>query len=464
MKIRGAPGAPAVRSEGDYTAAVAGLRADYAALPPGAPARLIKRTSNVFRPRAEGAAHLDANAFRGVLSIDVEGRTADVGGLTTYADLVDATLAHGLMPLVVPQLKTITLGGAVTGLGIESTSFREGLPHESVLAMDVLTGDGRVVTAGPDNEHADLFAGFPNSYGTLGYALRLRIALAPVRPFVHLTHERFRNAAALTARLTQLCAATGEEAPDFLDGVAFSPGELYLTVGRWADATPREPSDYTLEHVYYRSLQERSHDWLTIRDYLWRWDTDWFWCSRVFGVQDRPWLRHLLGRRHLRSTTWWRLVGLEQRYGFKAALDRRRGLPERESVVQDVEVPAEALPDLLAFLDAHTQIRPVWICPLHARDDRHWPLYPLAPDRLWVNVGFWSTVALPPGEGDGFHNRAVEREVTRLGGHKSLYSTAFYDRDEFDRLYGGDAYGVLKKSWDPDGRLLDLYDKTVGRG
>ena len=31
--------------------------------------------------------------------------------------LVDATLPHGLIPLVVPQLRTITLGGAVTGLG-----------------------------------------------------------------------------------------------------------------------------------------------------------------------------------------------------------------------------------------------------------------------------------------------------------------------------------------------------------
>ena len=106
--------------------------------------------------------------------------------MTTYEHLVDATLPHGLMPLVVPQLKTITLGGAVTGLGIESSSFRNGLPHESVLEMEVLTGDGRVVVARPDNEHADLFHGFPNSYGTLGYALRLKIELEPVRPYVRL--------------------------------------------------------------------------------------------------------------------------------------------------------------------------------------------------------------------------------------------------------------------------------------
>ena len=98
------------------------------------------------------------------------------------------------MPLVVPELKTITLGGAVTGLGIESSSFRNGCPHESVVELDVLTGDGRVLTATPDGEHADLFAGFPNSYGTLGYALRLRIELEPVRPYVMLTHSRYRDA------------------------------------------------------------------------------------------------------------------------------------------------------------------------------------------------------------------------------------------------------------------------------
>ena len=111
------------------------------------------------------------------------------GELRNYEDLADATLAHGLTPLVVPQLRTITLGGAVTGLGIESASWRNGLPHESVLEMDVLTGAGEVVTASP-TEHPDLFRGFANSYGTLGYATRLRIALEPVGRTVSLRHSR----------------------------------------------------------------------------------------------------------------------------------------------------------------------------------------------------------------------------------------------------------------------------------
>ena len=127
------------------------------------------------------------------MHVDPETRTAIVGGMTTYEDLVDATLPHGLMPLVVPQLKTITLGGAVSGLGIESTSLRNGLPHESVLEMEILTGDGRLITAAPDSEHADLYWGFPNSYGTLGYALWLTIELEPVKPYVHLQPLQVRQ-------------------------------------------------------------------------------------------------------------------------------------------------------------------------------------------------------------------------------------------------------------------------------
>ena len=197
--------------------------------------RLAKRTSNLFRPRtAEPVAGLDASGLTGVISIDVDGRTADVQGMCTYETLVAATLAHGLMPLVVPQLKTITLGGAVTGLGIESSSFRNGLPHESVLELDILTGAGELVTASR-TQNADLFRAFPNSYGSLGYAVRLRIELEPVQPFVGLRHVQFTD-------LDELCAAIAtisstrrwlNESVDFLDGVMFAPDDAYLTLGRF---------------------------------------------------------------------------------------------------------------------------------------------------------------------------------------------------------------------------------------
>jgi FAD/FMN-containing dehydrogenase len=90
-----------------------------------------------------------------------------------------------------------------------------------------------------------------------------------------------------------------------------------------------------------------------------------------------------------------------------------------------------------------------------------WPLYPLTPGRLYVNVGFWSSVALEPGEAPDTHNRLVERLVGELGGHKSLYSTSSYSREEFDRLYGGTRTPRSRRRTTRPGRLLDLYDKCV---
>src|ERR1700760_2897490 len=184
-----------------HHAAVTTLRAAYSALPPGSRVRLAKPTSNLFRFREPtGAPGLDVSQFASVLRVDPDAAVADVGGMTTYEHLVAATLPHGLMPTVVPQLKTITLGGAVAGLGIESSSFRNGLPHEAVLDMDVLTGAGEIVTASP-TENPDLFETFPNSYGSLGYTVRLRIALEPVEPYVALHHVRFGDLDSLSAAI-----------------------------------------------------------------------------------------------------------------------------------------------------------------------------------------------------------------------------------------------------------------------
>ncbi len=447
-----------VRDRHGYDRAVAGLRAQLANLPPDAPVRLGKRTSNLFRTReASAAPRLDVSAFAGVLSVDVQARTADVLGMTTYEQLVEATLPHGLMPLVVPQLRTITLGGAVTGLGIESSSFRNGTPHESVLDMDVLTGSGEVLHVSPDGPHADLFFGFPNSYGTLGYALRLRIELEPVQPFVHLRHVGCGSVDEAAQVMGQACR---ERSADFVDATWFSPGEVRVTLGTWASAAPYV-SDYTGRSIYYRAVQTRAEDWLTVRDYLWRWDTDWFWCSRAFGAQN-PRVRRLWPKRWLRSDVYWKLVAFERKHRWKSRWDRRRGLPAREDVVQDVEIPIERLAEFMEVFAREIPIEPVWFCPLQQRSpDRVWELYRLDPEQLYVNVGFWSTVPLPPGRPDGSHNRLVERLVEDLGGRKSLYSTSFYDEDHFWQLYGGRAYALLKKAYDPQGRLLDLYAKCV---
>ncbi len=453
------------------------LLASYRAIPPNATVRLAKKTSNLFRARsATDVPGLDVSGLTDVISVDPHSRTADVAGMCTYEDLVAATLPYGLAPLVVPQLKTITLGGAVTGLGIESTSFRNGLPHESVLEIDVLTGSGEIVTATPDGEHADLFFAFPNSYGTLGYSTRIRIRLERVKPYVALRHLRFDDLESLQSTMDAITRSRTYDGIDvhYLDGVVFSANESYLTLGVQTDA-PGPVSDYTDMDVYYRSIQHESvnHpkvDRLTIHDYLWRWDTDWFWCSRAFGTQN-PKIRRWWPKRYRRSSFYWKLIALDRKYDIGDRLEKRKGLPARERVVQDVEVPIERTADFVDWFLREVPIEPIWLCPLRLREpapanaaaDRPWPLYPLEPKRTYVNIGFWSSVPIVAGQPEGAMNRLIERTVTDFDGHKSLYSDSYYAKDEFTALYGGERYDELKTKYDPESRLHDLYSKAVQR-
>jgi FAD/FMN-containing dehydrogenase len=420
------------------------------------PLGLAKATSNLFRDRRETPKRrLDLGAFCHVLEVNSAEGWVDVEGSTTYEALVAATLPLGCMPAVVPQLKTITVGGAAAGVGIEATSFRHGLVHHTMLELEVLLPRGEIVRCTADNEHRDLFAGFANSYGTLGYALRARLRTLAVRPFVQVRHEQAAGAAAFFDRLAAACADAGN---DFVDGVVFDAANLVTSTARFVAAAPWT-SDYGFESIYYRSVAERDVDFLRTEDYLWRWDTDWFWCSKNFGAQQ-PWLRRLWGRERLNSRTYTRLMRWNARWGVTRRWARLRGR-HTESVIQDVDIPIARAAEFLDFLRREIAIVPIWICPLRAPAGVDTPLYPLATDVLYVNFGFWDVIESRSAEPPGHRNRMIEREVTRLGGIKSLYSDSYFSRHEFDAAYGMATYAALKMRYDPTHRLPALYEKCV---
>ncbi len=407
---------------------------------------LNKTTSNLFRARAEGSKRrIDVREFNHVLSVDPAAMVADVEGMTTYEDLVDATLKHHVLPTVVPQLKTITLGGAVSGLGIESSSFKYGLVHETVEEMEILLADGSTVVCSPA-QNSDLFYGFPNSYGTLGYALRIKVKLVPAKKYVRLVHRCYSDLTKLMAELAATCA---ERHFDFVDGVVFNRGESYITTGEFVDSAPYT-SDYTYLNIYYRSIRQRELDYLTTKDYIWRWDTDWFWCSKIFYAQNSI-VRVLAGRRFLNSRTYQSIMRLSRKLPMK---------PKKESVIQDVDIPIEHAPEFLDFLLREVGILPIWLCPFKSYDpSAHFTLCPVDSDKLYVNFGFWDM--LPSAGVDGFYNRKIERMALHLRGVKGLYSSSYYDQETFWNIYDREGYQALKEKYDPGSRFRDLYEKTV---
>jgi len=416
------------------------------------PVALAKDTSNLFRDRAARTRRrLDVRGFNQVLS--VRDGFVEAEGMIPYEDLTRECLAHGVMPAVVPQLKTITLGGAVAGVGIESSSHRQGLVHDTMLELDVLLGDGRVVRCTPDNAHADLFFGFPNSYGTLGYALRVKAKTLPVKPYVRLEHRACSNGDEYFAQLKNLLN-TG--VADFIDGTVFSPEKMFITLGRFSDTAPYT-SDYTYENIYYRSISEKREDYLTVQDYLWRWDTDWFWCSKNVLAQN-PLVRRIYGKKRLGSRTYTKIMRWNSRVGVTTKLERLLGL-HSESVIQDVDIPISRAAEFLDFYSKQIRLWPQWVCPIGVRDEK-FALYPVR--RGWyVNFGFWDVKRTREAHPPGHFNRLVEQKVSELGGIKSLYSDSYFAEDDFHRRYGGAAYDALKKKYDPAGAFPRLYDKCV---
>lgn len=424
------------------------------AAPPSAASprlRLHKRTtSNLFRyaPRPAAEGRLDLSEFRHVLGVDAQRRLLDVQGLATFESIVDRTLPHGLAPLVTPELKHITIGGACAGIGIESNCFRHGFVHDALVDADVRLAGGDVVHCTPDGEHADLFRALPNSYGTLGYIVRATLRLMPVAPYVHLRTTELREIGAFLAAMRD---ATERADVDFIEGLVYAPDRFFLTVSRYVADVPRV-DDILRGPPFYRQVSRGGDVYLRARDYLFRYDPDWFWNFPEGGA----WA---LARRFAPAAM--RHSGFYKRWLAAASRVRRRGDDGMESLIQDWEVPWDQGESLLRFALAQVSLggKPWMTTPI--RTARSPALYPVRPDALYFNLGCYCRVRRSPGAPPHHATRILDRRCFDLGGIKMLYSSTFLDEDEFWRIYGGDEYRRLKARYDPAGRLPTLYEKCV---
>ena len=268
--------------------------------------------------------------------------------------------------------------------------------------------------------------------------------------------------------------ATGEPV-DFLDGTVFSrrrglpdprarwadDGAVHLGLHRQRDLLPVDP-------VPRRRLPDGARLPLALGHRL---------VLVLAGVRraepaDPPGLAQALPaqRRLLEDASGSRTATTSQRGSTPAA-----ARPPRERVVQDVEIPLERTAEFLRWFLREVPIEPVWLCPMRLRDDGPSAIYAgehqshrgrstrSSRGEPYVNVGFWSTVPIEPRVGPtATSTGAIEAEVTELGGHKSLYSDAYYGEDEFWALYGGADYDAASRSATTRrSRLLDLYAKAV---
>ena len=417
-------------------------------------------SSNLYRVRNKiGSTKLDVSQFNTVIKIDTRRRVAEVEGMTTYEDLVDAALKKGFMPTVVPDFKQITVGGGFVGAVLESSSFKYGFAHDTILKADVLVGDGRVVTCTRNNRYKDLFYALPNSYGTLGYVLKLDVMLVPVKKYVKVTHRKYSDIPTYLKDIAKIVKRERSRKGKlgFVEGIAFNKNDIVLTTGEFVDSAPFV-SDYTKMRIYYKSIREKKVDYLTTYDYIWRWEPDWFWGSKHFFASN-PVVRFFWPKSKLNTLTYMKIRDWDQKHRFMERLNSLRN-KRTESIVQDAQIPFENASKFIAFMLNEIQVFPFVIGPVKPYDKRStFDFFLLNPSKLYMNIGCYDYRYTE--KPDGYYNRLFEKKARALGGQKMLYSRSLYSEKEFWSIYNKRLYDRLKRKYDPHSIFKDLYEKCV---
>jgi len=391
--------------------------------------------------------------LNGIINIDIENKWIDVGGKTRYYDIVKHTLKYNLIPKIVPELSSITVGGSITGISIESSSFKYGWGHDSVLDMDILTSSGEVHYATKENEYSDLFKAIPNSYGTIGYVTRAKLELIEAKPYVKLFNMKYNN---IDDAFEALNIAVNNKDADFVDAVVYSQNNIIVVLGFMCNEPNSigdscDLSNYPRNGVYYETIKKLRYDSMTIYDYLWRWDADMFWGATDVSILNNKWFRWIFGRCLLNTRVLRSIQPIFRKYKKKS---------NKEKIIQDLGIPKENAVEFLKWICTHINEYPLWICPVKPKNTDT-PLWSFNDNKLYYDIGVFVRKKHFNNEFPYYYNKLIEEKLLELGGNKCFYSDTFFTKSQFDSVIDSFTYKTLKNKYDSNNKFGDLYKKII---
>ncbi|MBI3071432.1 MAG: FAD-binding oxidoreductase [Deltaproteobacteria bacterium] len=401
---------------------------------------------NPHDPR-HSAPKVSIRDLNSILAIDPAARTCVAEPGVTFVDLVRETLKHGLVPMLVPELKTITIGGAVSGCSVESLSYRHGGFHDSALEYEVVTGTGDIVICSQTHD-GELFHMMHSSYGTLGILTKLTFKLIPAKPFVRMDYVTFERFEDFRDALLARCA---DPKTEFVDGIIHSKTKHVLCLGSFVDTAPHT-SDYTFLKIFYKSTATRTEDFLTTPDYFFRYDTECHWLSRRLPLpgMETKFMRFLFGKLLLGSTN---VLNWARR--LRALLKFQK----HPDVVIDLFIPSNRWDAFNTWYARDVNFYPLWIVPYRCPapypwlDDRY---VAETNDLLYIDCAIYGLANNRP---DLNYYKVFEEKVFEWRGMKALIAKNFYDEATFWKIYNRPRYSALKARIDPHGVFKGLYEK-----
>lgn len=419
------------------------------------PFRIFHGSTNSTRPLHTGQV-VDVSKLSRVLRVDTGKRIAVVEPNVPMDKLVQATLAHGLIPPVVMEFPGITVGGGFAGCAGESSSFRYGYFDQTVQSVEMVLADGQVVTAS-HNDSSELFNAAAGSLGTLGITTKLELSLIPSKRYVRLVYQPFSS---IRDTIESTRQATADPNNDYVDAIIFSKDHGVVMTGQLTEELPTATQPRTFSggwdpwfymHTQAKCTTKPSTDYIPIAEYLFRYDRAGFWVGAEAFKYFNPVPNNSF-------TRWFLNDFMHTRMLFRALHGSNMSFGH---VVQDLSLPYGTAEDFIGWCADHLAIWPLWLCPLRATEPP--TFHPQTSDgegvpQPMLNIGLWGKGA---DDLDNFvaQNRALEARLVELGGRKVLYSHTYYTQDEFWVQYDKKWYDSLRQKYSAT-TLPTVYDKV----
>ena len=170
---------------------------------------------------------IDLSRMRNV-QVDPERRVARISGGSLLGDLDDAAQKHGLV-CPVGVVSHTGVAGLTLGGGMGRLQRKHGLTIDNLLAVDLVTADGRLVRVS-EEEQPELFWGLRGAGANFGIATSFEFRLHPLEHAI--TYGTVVHPPERAPELASLWRELAQNGPDelFLSFGVTNGGEAYLTV------------------------------------------------------------------------------------------------------------------------------------------------------------------------------------------------------------------------------------------
>jgi Delta24-sterol reductase len=414
---------------------------------------------------------IDLSSFTDIIKIDAENGFAYIEPRITFSDLCKATLKKGWIPQVVPEFKSITVGGAIMGGALESSSFRFGQFNDTCSEYELVLGNGEKVKASPEKNN-DLFYGISGSYGTIALLTLVKLKLLRAKPFVTLDIFPFST----LEHLLDFFSKNGS--CDFLEGIAFAQNRFLAIRGTLSDhctqKTFRQKKYYDPWYISHLSeIHSPKTESMSLEEYLFRFDRGAFWMGcflssfknllrgifkiNVKQITNRLKKPHTFQIPFLLRFCFGGLFSSTNLYKIWHRVDEK--IKENLFFIQDFYTPLEKVESFITFIKENLNIFPLWICPIKATTHPQFCAPHYNPASSLINIGVYGIPqkSIPISQ----LTSLCEKKIVSCSGKKMLYSLTYYDKKTFNEVYNQEKFESLRKKFHAEKRFPSLYNKVA---